>query len=159
MAKFSEEAIDWWPVLNTIVENVNKAAENKDKLLLDNTFIEAVNILGMHIEHERVKGADIVTVVEVKREFDRLLWNYIRDTKRFISMKRRLGESAAGVKPLTASTVKQYSYYLQGWPKGRIEYKKEIKELSSQIKGLSVCKRLQFKMVGFLMCTKVAYPK
>ena len=148
-ARFSQEAIEWWPYLKELVEKVNRAADTRDRKSLDNTFIEAINILKMKIEHQEVKQAEVVTVANLKEDLFALLQGYKHYVKNVAAKRRRLNNPIEEGRALKESTRKQYQSIVKMWPEKQREFVIEIQNLNADIKRLrsSVILKLRDGMV------------
>lgn len=134
--RFNKEALDWWPFLETIVRSVNQAAISRNRGLLNYIFIEAMNGLGMRIERQEIRQAEVLTVADLKERFRQAIEQYKVEVANVITKRKRLKDPTGGKNPLKPTTVKQYQSLLKCWPENRDMYKKEIKKLSTQIKSL-----------------------
>jgi len=135
--KFSQQAIAWWPFLKVLVSSVNVAAKDRDRIRLDQIFVEAVNSLDMRVEKNELKRSGIITRADLLNDFHILIAFYKRRVADITAKKAKLkNPRGQGGKSLSAGTLKQYRYSVSSWPKDREKLKSEIKLLHRKIKSM-----------------------
>lgn len=144
-AKFNQSALEWWPFLKTIVQNINRAAKSRDRILLESTLVKAINGLGMEIKNQEIRPVNIITVAELKKILQEKIEEYKFEVKNVISKRKRLEGIIEGRGPLKPITAKQYQSIIKKWPEKQKKLKEEIRELKTRIKDLRSSKMLEFK--------------
>ena len=142
--RFSQKALEWWPMLKEIVRLTNEAAKTRDRAALDNIFIKAVNALDMKIERQEVKGAGVVTAAKLKIDLRLALRIYKVQLKDVMAKRRRLKDPIGKRGPLKKTTLKQYHSIVKKWPEKQAEFKAKIQKLNADIKVLKSAKMLEF---------------
>ena len=125
-----QKAIDWWPYIGTIIDRINKAADDMNIETLDEIFIDAAKV----VEKQR----KVTTVNELKDELEKELRVYKKAVRELASRKRAL-KTGIGVrgKPIKEMTLKQYQGDLK-WYTSRMEKRKEeVRKLIKSIKAFS----------------------
>lgn len=142
--RFTQEALEWWPMLKTIVQFTNEAAKTRDRAALDNIFVKAINALEMKVERQEVKGAVVVTVAKLKENLRSALRIYKVQLKDIMAKRRRLKNPIGKRGPLKKTTLKQYHSIVKKWPGKQAQLKAEIRKLNADIKALKSAKKLEF---------------
>jgi len=143
-AEFDKEALEWWPFLKTIVEDVNFAAWNRDRTRLDNIFIQAINHLGMKIEQQEVKQAEILTVADLTNNLHQAIETYKYEIRDIVAKRKRLKNPIGKRGILKETTLKQYESIIKGWKERQKKHKIEIRALNTQINSLRSSTMLKF---------------
>jgi len=129
-----QKAINWWPYIGTVVDRINKAADDKKSEVLADIFLDAAKI----VEKQR----KVVTVNELEEQMEPLkeqlknrLWLYkyeLRDTR---NKKRRLKDPInKNGEPLKESTLRTYRSVVAGWPENQKALKRDILEIVNKLK-------------------------
>lgn len=143
-ATISQGALEWWPFLKILVQNINRAAISRDVTFLENALIEGINIQGMKIEHQALREARVVTVAELKKDLRSALRDYKVQLKDIMVKRKRIKNPIGKRGPLKKTTLKQYQSIVKKWPEKQARLKAEIQKLDADIKAMKSTKRLEF---------------
>jgi len=141
----SQEALEWWPFLKELVQRVNKAAKTHNEYILKDIFIEAANNLGMKIEDHDAKQAEIITLDDLRKALQFVIWNYKNEIKNMVSKRKRIKDPSSKRGPLKKATLKQYQSIIKNWAEKKSEFKREIQDLKSRIRSMESATMLRFK--------------
>lgn len=141
--EFSQKALEWWPFLEDLVSTVNFAAYDRDREMLDNIFIVALNGLGMKVERQAVKQSSTDNVeILLKRKLSIALSCYKNQISDIKTKKKRIKDPIGKYGLLKDTMLKQYQSAVKRWPEKQKKLKEEIKELIAKIKRLPPRSRL-----------------
>lgn len=143
-AAISQEALEWWPFLKILVQNINRAAIIRDVTLLENALIEGINIQGMKIEHQALREARVVTVAGLKKDLRSALRDYKVQLKDIMVKRKRIKNPIGKRGQLKKTTLKQYHSIVKKWPEKQAQLKAEIQKLNADMKAMKFAKRLDF---------------
>ena len=104
-----------------------------------------VTILGMNIENQKAKEAEVMTVAGTKEVLSELISDYKNRVRDVYQKKRRLKNPVGPRGPLKETTLNQYRSVVKHWPKEREEYKARIREWSAKLKTVKSSTILKFK--------------
>ena len=136
-AAFGQKAIEWFPLLEKLVDDVNFAALMDDPNRLRNAFIKVSSALGIKVKKgQEEKKGEVITVADVKKSLSIAIRIYKNNSKRIIQKKRRLKNPVGRMGSLKEATLKQYESMVKQWDKENDVYKKEIRELSTKLKTM-----------------------
>lgn len=145
VAALSQEALEWWPFLKELVQRVNKAAKTHNEYILKDIFVEAANNLGMKIEDHDAKQAEIITLDDLRKALQCVIWNYKNEIKNVVSKRKRIKDPISKRGPLKEATLKQYQSIIKNWVGKQSELKKEIQDLKARIRSMESATMLRFK--------------
>jgi hypothetical protein len=153
---FNEQALEWWPFLKVLVSSVNLAAKNRDRIRLNQIFVEAINALDMRVERNELRKADIITRADLLHDFHILIEFYRNSVKDIMAKKAKLKNPIGRRgKSLSAGTLKQYHYIVSSWPENKENLKSKIKTLHEKIRrmGPSIIERKFHNELTLTVCT------
>ncbi len=132
-----QKAIDWWPYIGTVINRINKAADDRSPETFDNIFLDAAKVVEKHRK--------VVTINELEEQLKPLRekldieirW-YVSRLRDVMNKQRRLENPInKNGKPLKELTLKSYRSVVVNWPKTRDALKKDIKALADKLKPVS----------------------
>ncbi len=120
----------------TVVDRINKAADDKRSEVLADIFLDAAKV----VEKQR----KVVTVNELeeqlkplKKKLEHQIWLYRYMLKNAASKKRRLKYPInKNGEPLKESTLMTYRSVVENWPEKREALKRDIKAIAKELKVL-----------------------
>jgi len=138
-----QKAVDWWPHLGQVAKMVNRAAETRNLEMLHDIFFHAANFL----RESRTE----TTKNELKESLRLKLSSYKSQVQTVANMKRKLKNPVTKRGELKSKTLAQYRTTVKNWPEKREELKREIRELTHEIKTCSNGKVVCRKGIHFVL--------
>jgi len=125
-----QRAIDWWPYLGTIINRVNKAAEEKNIEVLHEIFLDTAVAVQ--------KTRKVTTVAGLEQDLKEKLHRH-KKAVRELAARKRVIKTGIGIrgKPLKEITLKTYRNEIAWYVTRKNKAKAEVRQLAKTIKKFS----------------------